>query len=164
MPKIQLRFVTTADPVSAMIRSLTDCPFSHIEFVLDEDWRVPSTPIATFPFLNQWTLGAHIEHGIILRQLGYDTFTRVEFATIECTQEQKVAAIKGALACIGSPYDVADIAGILFHQNWSEKGHFICSVFVAKILIEAGIPVLRITGAIDSITPRDVYISPMLDQ
>lgn len=28
MPKIQLRFVTTADPVSAMIRSLTDCPFS----------------------------------------------------------------------------------------------------------------------------------------
>ena len=143
-----------------MIRRQTDCAYSHVEFVLDEDWSVPSSHLSPE---TKWTLGAHLDGGVMLRPIDYDHFTATELATIECTADQKQAAILSAIACIGSPYDVADIAGILFHQNWAEKGHWICSVFVAEKLINAGINLLRIAPQVaSSLTPRDVYLSPLL--
>lgn len=173
MPTIKLRFVTSADPISACIRRMTDFPYSHVEFVLDADWQPDAldaqarlTGILTVPPYdwNQWTLGAHLGGGVRVRPFNYDKFSATELATIECTAEQKQAAIKGACACIGSPYDTLTIAGILLHVNLQEKGHWICSTFVSNTLLEAGIVVLRIAqpDLIDSITPRDVYLSPLL--
>ena len=157
MPQIKLRFVTCADPVSFMIRAQTDCAYSHVEFMLDDEWPVHVASPRTL------TLGAHIDGGVKLRPFDYDKFSAVEYATVECTAEQKQAATASAVACIGSPYDVTDIAGLLFHQNWAEKGHWICSVFVAEKLINAGINILRVAPQIaPSITPRDVYLSPLL--
>lgn len=159
MPQIKLRFVTCSDPISFLIRKETDCAYSHVEFVLDEEWA--DLPMHADPI--DLTLGAHLDGGIKLRPLNYANFSACEYATVECTAEQKQAATKSAVACIGSPYDVADIAGILFHQNWTEKGHWICSVFVAEKLINAGICILRVApNVVPSITPRDVYLSPAL--
>lgn len=159
MPQIKLRFVTCSDPISFMIRKETDCAYSHVEFVLDEDWN--GLPLHADPV--GLTLGAHLDGGVKLRPLNYDYFSAAEFATVDCTAEQKQALVASAVKCIGDEYDVADIAGILFHQNWAEKGHWICSVFVAEKLINARINILRVAPPIaPSITPRDVYLSPLL--
>jgi hypothetical protein len=168
MPTLKLRFVTSNDFISDAIRAMTDCKFSHVEFVLDEDWRTAlgnRAQLLIAANLNNWTLGAHLDGGIMLRRIDYATFSAQEIVSIECTVEDKQAAIKAACACIGAGYDVEDIAGIVFKQNWSQKNHYICSVFVAKTLIEAGIHVLRVAPDIaPSITPRDMYLSPLLQR
>ena len=160
MSKLLLRFVTTSDPVSCLIRLHTDCPFSHVEFVLDHEW---DSALESRNLPHEGTLGAHLSGGVRIRPLDYDRFSRVELASVECTPEQKAAVIESALGCVGDEYDVRNIAGILFHQDWAEKGHYICSVFVAEKLINSGVHILRVTDKLPSITPRDVYMSPLLE-
>jgi hypothetical protein len=70
--------------------------------------------------------------------------------------------MKAATDMIGTPYDIIEIAGIAFHQNWVEKGHEICSLYVADCTINQGVPLLRIPSVDEpSLTPRDIYLSPL---
>lgn len=166
MATILLRFVTRDEPISFLIRAQTDCAFSHVEFLLDDDWqqalydRAASLGRAVSYPANNLTLGAHIEGGLALWPRDYAKFSRTEVVAVECLAEQKRAVITSALACVGEEYDVRDIAGIVFHQDWREKGHYICSVFCAEKLINNGVQVLRVTDKMASITPRDLYMSP----
>lgn len=167
MATITLRFVTQKDLVSTLIRQMTDCAYSHVEFILDDGWApalLAHGALGLLPGpLNGWTLGAHLDGGVKFRSLYYANFSAKEVVTVECTDAQKAAVVNSAVAAVGAPYDCQDIAGIVFHQNWTEKGHYICSVFVAKALLDAGINVLRVQPTIvPSITPRDLFLSPLL--
>lgn len=165
MARIQLRFVTENDPISYFIRKETDFPYSHVEFLLDADWNIPAT--ATKPAIVAWpgTVGAHFSGGFIWRPIDYAKFVASEIAYVECTDEQKQNVISETLATLGTPYDTLEIVGIMFGENWSTKGHNICSRVVTTILQFAGkIELFNLAQSdlIDNITPRDVYMSPTL--
>lgn len=163
MAEIKLRFVTSSDPISGMIRFFTDFPYSHVEFLLDADWEpyLKECPMPTLAEGDYGTLGAHFIGGIKVRPTNYDRFTAIENVTVDATDAQKAALMASAVKAIGTPYDVEEIAGILFHQNWHERSHEICSFFCTSELIRNGVEVLRIFHDMASITPRDLYLSPL---
>lgn len=166
MAQIRLRFVTDAGPISGLIRWFTDFSFSHVEFVLDEDW-LPyiqnARQLAHWPDANDYgTIGARFEGGIQLRPSNYSKFTDIENVYVEVTDVQKQAMMKAAVEAIGTPYDVINICGIVFRQNWHEHAHEICSVFCTQILNNNGAVMLRVPKKdTPSITPRDLYLSPL---
>jgi len=164
MAEIKLRFVTESDPVSGMIRFFTDFPYSHVEFVLDADWEpyLKDCPMPTLAVGDYGALGARLNGGIRIRPSDYAKFTAIELVIVECTDAQKAAVMKDAVSSIGSGYDVIDICGIVFKQNWHEKFHEICSVFCTQKLNNNGLTALRVTDKyLPSITPRDLYLSPL---
>lgn len=169
MAQLRARFVTSPGFVSWSIRELTDFWASHVEWVLDADWlpyltdkKGPVLPIPLQAGPDYGVLGAHLSGGIMVRPSNYETFTKIENVYLDVTDEQKAAVMKAAAEKIGTPYDLINIAGIAFHQNWVEKGHEICSVYIGDCTINQGVPLLRIpTVDRPSLTPRDIYLSPL---
>jgi hypothetical protein len=168
MARIQLRFVTENDPISYFIRKETDFPYSHVEFLTDSDWLVVAQKVKYNgnAAVTIGTIGAHFSGGFIWRPIDYAKFVASEIAYVECTDEQKEAVITEALKTLGTPYDTLEIFGILFGENWSTKGHNICSRVATTLLQFAGnIKLFNLAQSdlIDNITPRDVYMSPTLN-
>jgi hypothetical protein len=164
MAEIKLRFVTESDPMSGLIRWFTDFPYSHVEFVLDADWEpyLKACPMPTLVQGDYGVLGARLSGGIRIRPSNYANFTSIETVAVEVTDAQKAAVIKDAVSSIGEAYDVIDICGIVFKQNWHERSHEICSVYCTQKLNNNGLNVLRISDRyVPSITPRDLYLSPL---
>lgn len=164
MAQLLARFVTSPGFTSWSIRELTDFWASHVEWVLDADWApyLAGKALPVLPEGDYGTLGAHLTGGIKVRPSNYEVFSRIENCYLEVTDAQKAAVMQAAVDLIGSPYDIVDIAGIVFHQNWEEKGHEICSVYLNDCTSNHGVTLLRVP-AVDnpSITPRDTYLSPL---
>jgi hypothetical protein len=167
MAQLKARFVSDTGAISGLIRMFTDFWASHVEFVLDADWE-PYLAASTLPVLpagDYGTLGARLEGGIKVRPSNYATFTEIEEVVIPCTDAQKAAVIKDAVSSIGDSYDLVDICGIVFRQNWHERSHEICSVFLTQKLNNNGLTALRVTEHYTpSITPRDLYLSPLFQK
>jgi hypothetical protein len=64
---------------------------------------------------------------------------------------------------IGTHYDFLCIAGILFKHDWNSPKHTICSLLAQAISQAALRPIIRVPVSMDRITPRDLWISPLLE-
>jgi uncharacterized protein YycO len=141
MPILTIRFVTSDDIISGLIREKTWSQYSHCEFVLDDGT----------------TLGAHADGGVKIRPAAYAVFTATKIIHLTVTDEQKAAVLAFATAQIGKPYDMAAIAGIVAHRDWRSPDKWFCSELVAAAL-EAGKVIDPIDLNIDRVVPRDVLM------
>jgi uncharacterized protein YycO len=135
---IAIRFVTSDDIISAIIREKTWCQYSHCEFLLDDGT----------------TLGAHAEGGVKIRPANYAVFTAIKIIRFPVTVEQKAGVLDSATAQIGKPYDMGAIFGIEIHRDWRNPKKWFCSELVTAAL-ESGKVIKPIATNIDRIVPRD---------
>lgn len=64
---------------------------------------------------------------------------------------------------IGKKYDWNGVLGLWIKRNWQDTDNWFCSELVAWAFKEAGKPLLR-TEHLERITPRDLLLSPYLEQ
>lgn len=145
---VQIRFVTTGDLISELIRLQTWSSWSHVEFILDDGT----------------TLGAHAKGGVLIRPIDYDKFTAEKRYSIDVGSfDVKKAIMDYAHSQIGKPYDFSDIMGMLARRDWRKEDHWICSELVAACFEKGGFPLLHAGQMVNRISPRDLYLSPYLN-
>jgi uncharacterized protein YycO len=138
MAILTIRFVTSNDIISALIRDKTWSDYSHVEFILDDGT----------------TLGAHADGGVRIRPADYAVFTATKVIHLTVTDQQKAAVLTFATAQVGKPYDMDAIAGIVAHRDWRNSDKWFCSEIVTAAL-ESGNVIKPIAMNIDRIVPRD---------
>ena len=146
MREIRIRFITTAGFVSWAIRRVTFSEFSHVELVTDTGY-----------------IGAHSDGGVQERQSGYCAPLFERRYALPVTETQYRMAMAYARGMIGTPYNFKDIAGLLFHHNWSTPKRVICSMFVLQCFQAAGIQLLNVLPQYSNlVTPDTLHLSPLL--
>jgi uncharacterized protein YycO len=62
---------------------------------------------------------------------------------------------------IGKPYDFLAVAAMPFRRDWRDDKRWFCSELAIAGFEQAGIDLLNITH-LNRVTPRDLYLSPLL--
>lgn len=141
---IRLRFVTSSDAISQMIR-LGEYGFwaTHVEAVVADG-----------------LLGAHMEGGVRLRPWGYDAGTRTRelILLLTVTDEQAASFERFLRSQVGKPYDMGGILGLVAGRNWQDPEHWYCSELMAAGLVECGYFASPLASDCAKITPRDLLL------
>ena len=147
MPNLIVRFVTQGGFVSGAIRRVTFSEFSHAEI---------STETGTW-------IGAHDDGGVQERPADYYKATFERRYAVPLSDNQYAAAMAYARSKIGTPYSFADIAGLLFREEWGEASHgMICSSFVFNVLLAGSIVPLNVLEKYSYlVTPDTLHLSPI---
>jgi hypothetical protein len=147
--KVIVRFIDSRGFVGGSISRLTGSLFSHTEF---------GTPDGTW-------IGAHAGSGIQERPAGYCNPKREYVYEIPCTEAQEKALFTWAWSKIGTKYNYADIAGLLFQaRGMTSPSRMICSEFVTEGLLRTfgAAKVLNVLEQWDyRITPETLHLSPI---
>jgi len=148
-----LRFINGAGFVSAAIDWATNSLWDHTEgaFMVESN------------FVTGW-IGAHDKGGVEERPLDYCRPTRERRYRLELTAEQYTKMRAFAKAKIGTPYNFADILGLLVHERHIESAHReICSQFQIDLCDAGGIWLLNVEPEYNYlITPETLHLSPVL--
>ena len=148
MATFRLRFIAEPSFVSWAIRRVTFSEFSHAE-ILSADGQ-------------SW-IGAHAGSGVQARSLDYCKPSFERRYAIPVTDAQMSVGMAYAQSKIGTPYNYADIAGLLFHHNISTKGRAICSQFAFDTMVATSMLPLNVLGTYDfRVTPDILHLSPLL--
>jgi uncharacterized protein YycO len=109
-------------------------------------------------------IGAHDDGGVQERPANYCMPTRERRYAIPVTDEQYEKIMGFARREIGTPYDFADIAGLLVHDRKIDAPHrFICSAFVTAAGMAGDVNLLNVEPGFEYlITPEAVHLSPLL--
>lgn len=147
-PHILIRFVDAPGFVTSAIDFVTDSEWPHVE---------AGTPQGTW-------IGAHAGTGVQERPANYCVAKRERHYAIPCTEQQAADFLANCRAAIGTPYNYADIAGLLFHLRSINAHHrMICSQFVFKELWKVGIRALNVAPGWEYlVTPETLHLSPLL--
>lgn len=141
---IQLRFVTSDDPISYGIRA-AEYGFwaSHTEALM---------PDGTL-------LGAHADGGVQARPVGYDKGYRQELIVqIPATPAMTDKFHAFLRDQIGKPYDFKAIAAFITERDWQEPNAWFCSELQAAALVDCGWFAYRLATEFNHITPRDLLL------
>jgi hypothetical protein len=156
---IRIRFVTSNDPLSALIRAQAgvSMPFtpSHAE-ALSQDGKT--------------YIGAHYNGGVLARPVGYDADSLMtlpdgnkseRIVALPCTPEQEAAFYYTMTTKLGEAYDWKAIFGFTapdLHTHLTD--HIICSALVTAALRSQGCDYFKwpTTVPFHHITPRDLMM------
>lgn len=126
------------DPLSAVIRWNTRCPWSHAGFMREEDG---------------WTFSAMTDGGVKWRKPN----PKDTGIVLEALETDK--AFAWALTQAGKPYDWRAIAGLALDRDWRSEGSWFCSELVARGYENTSSPLLNPFAQVFRITPRDLTLS-----
>lgn len=144
---LRMRFITTGGFVSWAIRRATFSEFSHVELITEAGGYI----------------GAHDRGGVQERPADYCAPTFERRYGVPVAEEQYDRVMLYARQAIGTPYNFKDIAGLLFHENWSTSHRVICSMFVFQAMAAGGIQMLNVLPAYSNlVTPDTLHLSPLL--
>ena len=147
MGLFKIRFITEPDWISTAIRDVTNSQWSHTEIMLP-DGRY---------------LGAHSDGGVQIRPANYCVPTRERRYSIYVADPQLDKILLFAKSQLGKPYDYADIAGLLTHLDWHDKGRWICSELVAAAAEAGGLYLINAEPKfVSRVTPEMLHLSPLL--
>jgi uncharacterized protein YycO len=141
---IKIRFVDGPGIVSDFIKFWTWSEWSHVDV-----W----TP-------NGW-LGARSNGGVQIRPWDYTKVDKEEIRAITLDDATETNIMNWFHAQIGKPYDFLAIAGMPFRQDWRSDKRWFCSELVAAGFQQAGVELLDVDH-LNRVTPRDLYLSPLL--
>lgn len=123
MKSLTWQFSTGDSTISKAIRWKTDSEISHVDVVTPEG-RL---------------LGAHINDGVLVRELDYMAFDLRIRVTVPVGDEQFEKFWASVNSKIGEKYDKAGIAGIALGDNLAGPGTVFCSELQAQGIKDAGI-------------------------
>ena len=159
MATVRIRFVTSRDPISWIIRAAEmGFLFSHVETIM---------PDGSY-------LGAHADGGVLARPAGYDAaYEPIEtIVEVPCTQAQADAFHAFLRAQLGKPYDMCEIRTLAGHEAWASEAEILADLTVFKAAtpdrwICSGLTddAAEVAGILPPLpfkpqarTPRDVYM------
>lgn len=143
---MRLRFVTTNEPISRLIRR-GEYGFwaTHCEAVMP-DGKL---------------LGALVHGGVLAREPDYDAgvWTQQLFVDLPATPKQDDAFHDFLRAQLGKPYDLAVICAlalspIIGERDWRQDSHWICSELISAAK-EASLWCPMLATGTNFVTPRD---------
>lgn len=141
---IKVRFVDGPGFVSDFIKFWTWSEWSHVDVWTPDGW-----------------LGARSNGGVQIRPWDYTKVDKEEIRVITLDDATEANIMNWLHAQIGKPYDYLAIAGMPFRQDWQNDSRWFCSELVAAAFAQAGVPLLD-ADHYNRITPRDLYLSPLL--
>lgn len=140
------------DPVSALIRRMSMCDWSHTGFYrLEDGW--------TFSAMNDGK-------GVAWRP------PNPKATILKITAPGVEDAFSWALKQEGKPYDRLDIAGFVFDRDWQNPSSFICDrlnflAFINASLIPGSLAKSLLNHKfipLEHLTPRDILVSNLVTQ
>lgn len=154
---ITLRFVTSDDRLSALIRTQAGIcvPFtpSHAECVSQD---------------GKFYIGEHFGTGMQARPAGYDSACLMTlpsgkkseaFVALPCTPAQEAAFYKFVTDKIGEPYDWKSIFSFAAPDiNLHDVGHLICSAIMTAALRACNYFPMPLVVPFHHISPRDLFL------
>lgn len=148
-----IRFINSSGFVTEAIDWATNSLWDHTEMA-DSDGSLA---------INGW-IGAHDDGGVQNRPADYCTPTRERRYAIPVTEQEFAATMAFAKSKIGTPYNFADIAGLLLKARKINSVHrLICSQFVTEAGEAGGIRALNVEPGFEYlITPESLHLSPLL--
>lgn len=149
MKSIWVRFSTIErDLTCFLIRTGTWSEWSHVDVCLPEG-----------------LLGAHCDSGVAIRPFDYEPKARYIYYEIRnLTDDQERLIRQFLIDQIHKRYDYGAILGDILRRDWRSDGKWFCSELVAAAFEKGGAPLLNPSIAVDRISPRDLTLSPYLEQ
>jgi uncharacterized protein YycO len=141
---IEINFVDGTGPVSSFIEFWTWGDWSHVDIKTTRGW-----------------LGARSNGGVQIRPWNYCSFTKQETRTITLPEEQEANIMNWFTSQIGKPYDYLAVAGMPFRKDWRDDKRWFCSELIMEGFQQAGVYLLN-AQHMNRVTPRDLYLSPLL--
>jgi uncharacterized protein YycO len=141
---IEIRFVDGTGPVSEFIKFWTWGDWSHVDVKTLEGW-----------------LGARANGGVQIRPWNYTPVIKEEIRYIELPLELEQSLMAWFYNQIGKPYDFMAIAGMPFRSDWNNDKRWFCSELIAAGFEYINTPLLN-AQQLNRVTPRDLYLSPLL--
>lgn len=142
---IKLRFIEGTGPISRAIEFWTWSSWSHVDVMTPDGW-----------------LGARLIGGVQVRPWDYVTsYGKAEIWGISLDAETEARIMTYLYAQVGKPYDFGAIAGMLVRRDWKNDSKWFCSELVIASFAACGVYLLN-TSMMNRISPRDLYMTPML--
>lgn len=116
-----LRFCTSKELDSDLIRLHTDCIISHVEYYRTEDGE---------------TFGSRLDGGVKWRAPDESSPENVIYSSFSGIEE---AATWAAANRDGWPYDMLGILGSALATDWHDNGKRFCSALIAESMKETGV-------------------------
>lgn len=149
MSNIYLRFTRTNTLVGALIRWWTNCPINHVEYYIPEGNRVISAD----------------SDGVKLKGAGLKYNPDHHYYMTGVTDPDVVKEIEKILfAEVGKPYDWKAIFSFITNHDRHSKKAWMCSELIAYAFEEVGCDWFSDNAKYQKITPRDLYLQPMLSR
>lgn len=148
MAALKIRFVNSNGFIARSIDWVTNSLFDHVEIESE---------------VGSW-IGAHDKGGVQDRPANYMDPIREYRYAIPCTDDQLARAMAFARERIGTTYNFAGIAGLLFHdRKFNDIHSLICSQFTFEWGTAAGIYMLNVLPGYEYlVTPETLHLSPLL--
>ena len=137
--KILLRFASNKNFASAVVRRFTRSEFSHIDYIFADGRAYSSLPRAGVGF-------------------NTDANDREEYFEIEVKDKKKIEDF--LLYYHGAKYDWSAIFGFTFRSEYNDTAAWFCSELITAAIEQD--TVLFNEPNKYRITPRDMYINPLL--
>lgn len=141
---IKVRFVDGPGFVSGFIKFWTWGDWSHVDIWTPDGW-----------------LGARAKGGVQIRDWNYTSVIKEEIRVITLDDVTEANIMQWLQSQIGKPYDFLAVAGMPFRQDWRNDNRWFCSELIAAAFQQAGVELLD-TDQLNRVTPRDLYLSPLL--
>lgn len=142
---IELRFVNGTGLVSKFIEFWTWGEWSHVDIKTPYGW-----------------LGARANGGVKIRPWNYCDYDSQEIRVIRLDAVTEHNIMKWFYSQIGKPYDFMAVAGMPFRRDWTDDKRWFCSEMVIAGFTYQGVDLLNIKH-LNRVTPRDLYLSPLLN-
>jgi uncharacterized protein YycO len=142
---IQLRFIEGTGPISRAIEFWTWSSWSHVDVMTPDGW-----------------LGARFVGGVQVRPWDYvTTYGKSEIRGISLDPDVEARIMSYLYDQVGKPYDFGAIAGMMVRRDWKNESKWFCSELVIASFAVNGVDLLN-TSTMNRISPRDLYMTPLL--
>lgn len=141
-----LRFSRGTGIAGWIVRTATWDEFGHVGFKLNDGTVLDATP----------------ERGVAIHQ---DTdLPGTEYWKIVAPSKTVDAAVEWAKLQVGKPYDWEAIWGMGLRRDWHKDDKWFCSELIEGAFDHVHWPLIRDSGKLDRITPRDLTMSTRIER
>lgn len=141
---IKVRFVDGKGFESGFIEFWTWSDWSHVDVWTPDGW-----------------LGARSDGGVQIRAWNYCDFKKEEIRVIELDAPTEAKIMTWLDDQRGKKYDYLALLGMPIRDDLDDRNRWFCSELIAAAFKQAGVPLLN-ADHLNRITPRDLYLSPLL--
>ena len=136
---MQIIFATDGEPLSKVIRAVTNCPWHHVGAIFNDEYVIEArftgvikTPLSEFKARGKYTI-------------------------VDYPVKDEGAALDFALDQLGKKYDMAGLISFPFRVRWQDDSRWYCSELVAAIAVAGGSPIVR--ANLTGVSPRDLWVT-----
>jgi uncharacterized protein YycO len=153
-----LFFTTSSNFIAWAIRQRTWGRFSHVQIIVNAEFGLRNAE-SERPKIDVISADAN---GVFCRAVTDRELQKYAILTYpEMTGEERTNVVRFCFSQIGKPYDFLGLASFLFYKQLQSDARWFCSELAYIAYKQAGIRLQRRVKQ-DFISPRDLYISPLL--